>query len=395
MNTALSLYQTAKFKALFEKHKHENPIQLALKLASQKNSFTKELIQQIDAWQRSKEKLPLWYKTPGIIFAPKVNMEQCSSEKTAQYKGSKFSGKLALDLTGGFGIDSFYLSKNFEKIIYVEQNTILSEITAHNYNILKAENIEIVNSDAETFIKKIKQKANLIYIDPARRDEHNRKISAIENTHPNVLKLLPLLKQISNTILIKMSPMLDIKAAINELQNVSSVYIVSVKNECKELLFEINNNSPISIKAIDINDSLIQEFSFTLHEEEKACAEYSDVLNYIYEPGSSLLKSGAYNLIAEKFGVKKIHLNSHLYTSNNLIENFQGRKFKVISVCAYNKNEVAKYLKENKANITVRNFKEDVKSIYKKLKINEGGNTYIFATTLLNNKPAIIICEKI
>lgn len=392
-----SIYQSEDFIALFEQHKHENPDALALKLSSSKIPFNKELIQQIQGWQKSKEKLPLWYNTSGIIFPPKINLEQCSSEITARYKAQFYYGKIGIDLTGGFGVDSYFFANKFDQFYYIEPNSELLQIVKHNLKLLGTNNITYINKTAEDFLKSITKKVDFIFIDPSRRDEHNRKLSAFKNTQPNVIELLEDFKKTSRCLLIKASPMLDIKQAIAELKEVKEVKVISVNNECKELLFELQfnaNHKETTIKAIDLNEDTIQEFIFNYTEEESSNIEIADIEKYIYEPSSAIIKSGAFKSIAKYYQIKKLHPSTHLYTSDKLIDNFQGRIFIVKKICAYKKEDVLPNIENGKANVSCRNFKDSTDIIKKKLSIKDGGNEYIFACTDKNNKPVIIISNK-
>jgi 16S rRNA G966 N2-methylase RsmD len=393
-----SIYQSEDFIALFEQYKHENPDALALKLSSSKISYKKELIQQIQGWQKSKEKLPLWHQTSGIIYPPKINLEQCSSEITARYKAQFYKGKSGIDLTGGFGIDSYFFAKQFEQFYYVEPNAELLHIVQHDLKLLGANNIVFINKTAEEFLKSFTEKVDFIFIDPSRRDEHNRKLSAFKNTQPNVIELLEDFKKSSQCLLIKASPMLDIKQGIAELKEVKEVKVISVNNECKELLFEVQfniNHSETTIKAIDLNENTIQEFTFIYAEEESINIEIGDIEKYIYEPSSAIIKSGAFKIIAKYYQIKKLHPSTHLYTSDKLINNFQGRIFIVKKICPYKKEDVLPNIENGKANVSIRNFKDSTDIVKKKLSIKDGGNDYIFACTDKNNKPVIIISNKL
>lgn len=391
-------YFSQELNKLFEQFKHQNVDEIALKLSSKNITFKTELIQQISGWQKSKEKLPLWHKTNGIIFPPKINLEQCSSETSAKYKSQFYKGLIGVDLTGGFGIDSFYFAQQFEQFFYIEPNLDLLKIVQHNFNILGVKNVIFINKTAEDFISEFNKKADLIYIDPSRRDENNRKLSAFKNTQPDVLRLLDTIKNKCDSLVIKASPMLDIKKGIEELKNVSSVKIIAIENECKEIVFELKFNETISetnIKAIDIKGELIKEFDFTYSAENNISIETGKIENFLYEPSAAIIKAGAIKYLTKIFPVTKINANTHLYTSNQLIEEFQGRVFKVKAICPYKKDKVLQYLKNQQANVSTRNFIDNTDAVKKKLGIKDGGNDYLFACTDYENKPVIIICEKI
>ena len=395
---SLEVYQSKEFELLFEQYKHENPDTLALKLSSKIIPFKKELIQQIRGWQKSKDKLPLWHTVKGIIFPPKINLEQCSSEAIASYKSKYYKGKIGIDLTGGFGIDSYYLSKQFDEFFYVEPNLSLLKIVQHNFQILGINNVFFINKSAEEFISEFNKKADLIYIDPSRRDENNQKLSAFKNTQPDVIVILDTIKNKCDCLVIKASPMLDIKQGIKELKQVSAVKIIALNNECKEILFELKFNETISeanIKAIDINRKLIKEFDFKYTSENNTSVKTRKIDTYLYEPSAAIIKAGAFKYITKIYPLQKLNYNTHLYTSNQYIEEFQGRIFKVKGVCPYKKEEVLQYITNQKANVSTRNFKDNTDAVKKKLGIKDGGNDYLFACTDYQNKPIIIICDKL
>ncbi len=380
-------------KQFIELYKNKPLPEIALQIS--KTSLDKDFIlSQINGIQKAKNKLPEFYKTSNIIYPSKLSMEQSSSEKTGIYKSKIIKGASLIDLTGGFGIDSFYFSKEFKTVIHIEQNSELSLIVKNNLKLLKAKNIKTVNCTAEEFIKTTKEKADIVYIDPSRRNE-NQRVFKLEECTPNIIELAPDIFKISNKILVKTAPLLDIKQTIKDLGNVSEIWIVSVENDCKEVLYLLNQNksSPTTLNTVNLT-KINQEYSFSYEEEVNSPAYYSPPKNYLYESNSSILKSGAFNSICSRFDVEKIAPNSHIYTSINLIENFPGRTFRIEQTISYS----PKYFKKLdiiKANVSCRNFKDSPEQIKKKLKIKDGGKTYLFATTDINDKPILIICLKI
>ena len=340
----------------------------------------KEIAEQISAKFKSKKKLPTYFKTPNIYFPNKVNIEQTSSEITAEFKSQIVSGDSMIDATGGFGVDTYYFSKEFKKTIYVEKNKELFEIVKANSKVLDL-NIEHLNDDGIEYAKKLNTKIDLLYIDPSRRNKENKKVHFLNDCTPlidfDTIKLLENFK----TILIKCSPIIDLKKTINDLKVVSEIYIVGINNEVKEVLFSLNKQriNDIKIKCIDLSNRK-SDFEFSINDiDNKKNDDNSEVLQYLYEPNSMILKSGAFGLICERYDVKKLNTNSHLYTSKKLID-FPGRVFEVKSVVNYSKRNL-KDLNISKANITTRNFPIDVKDIRKKSKILDGGNDYLFFTT--------------
>ena len=354
----------------------------------------KEIAEQISVKAKSKKKLPTYFKTPNIYFPNKVNIEQTSSEKTAEFKSKIVTGNTMIDATGGFGVDSMYFSKEFKKIIYIEENKELFEIVKANSKELGLNNIKHLNDDGIEYVKKIDTVIDLLYIDPSRRNKENKKVHFLNDCSP--LIDYDLIESLQNfkSILIKCSPIIDLKKTINDLKVVSKIYIVGINNEVKEVLFKLNkqSNNDIKIKCIDLSNRDL-DFEFNINEiDNKKNNDNSEVLKYLYEPNSMILKSGAFSLICDRYDVKKLNTNSHLYTSKELID-FPGRVFTVNSVVNYSKRNL-KDLNISKANITTRNFPIDVKDIRKKSKILDGGENYLFFTTNHVNDQIIIKTKK-
>ncbi|KUM16291.1 SAM-dependent methyltransferase [Flavobacterium psychrophilum] len=369
------------------------------KLALQKNPFPEipwvEILTQISAKSKAKEKLPTWYAHQNIMYPNKISVEQTSSEKTAYYKSNLVSGESLIDLTGGFGVDDYYFSKKINQVYHCELNRELSEIVVHNFEVLNQKNITCLQGDSFETLKKLNQKFDWIYIDPSRRSDTKGKVFMLKDCLPNVPKLLEDYFKFSNKILIKTAPILDITSGLNELQNVKTIHIIAINNEVKELLWEIEQNykDAITIKTINFNKEKEDVFNFILNSEIEN-KKYTLPKKYIYEPNAALLKSGAFELIANHFKIEKLHQHSHLYTSNEIID-FPGRIFEIKNRFEYNKNEMKEFLENTKANITTRNFPETVENIRKKWKISDGGNSYVFFTTDANNYKIVLICAKI
>lgn len=394
----ISLLLNKEVQQFIKDHRHDDPLLLALQAKKYPHLPIQLISQQIQSWQKAKTKLPEFVKTEGIIYPPAVSLEQSSSQHTAIFKSRLFSGNTMADLTGGFGIDSYYFSKSFRSLYYVERNPDLCEIVKHNFNQLKADNVEVLNMDAETFLQS-SVKVDLIYIDPARRGESNQKLYKLADCEPDIIRLHPLLIEKGKKVLIKTSPMLDIEEAVSSMDQVKKVIILAVENECKEVLYLLSSEDKEGNNMIDcINikkDGSEQRFSFSREDEHHVALNLGEVQNYLYEPNAAILKAGAFKTITRRYPVQKLHINSHLYTSNALVNDFPGRIFKVVHIVAYNKKEVDKLLQQKKANITTRNFPEGVKEIYRKLGLKEGGDSYLFATTDVHQKLRILITEKV
>lgn len=383
-------------------HEHANDDIRLLALKADKYSDIDFLLalQQINGRQKAQNKIPSWYKLDNILYAEQLSMEQCSSELTALYKASLVEkGSIFIDLTGGFGVDFSFIAPKFEKAIYVEQNAQLIDLAKNNFDVLNLLDTEIVKSEASLFLENYNQVADLIFIDPARRSTSGRKTVLIDDCTPNLLEINTLLEQKSKALMIKLSPMLDIKQALAALKNITEIYVISVNNECKELLF-FRGNKIISEKIHCINihsKNRIDCFTFNREEEFDSNVAYtSTILTYLYEPNSSILKAGAYRSIAARYNLKKLHPNSHLYTSDTLMPDFPGRVFVVEKEIPPNKKNIKNLLSVIKqANLKTRNYPISVSELKKQLKINDGGDYYIFATTFANEKKTLILCSKV
>lgn len=368
-------------------------------LALQKNPFPEiewiEILKQIEAKTKAKDKLPHWFQTNNIIYPTKISIEQTSSEKTAAYKSSLISGESLIDLTGGFGIDDFYFANKIKKVAHCEINTELSLIVKHNLEQLNISNIDCYDGDSMETLKKLNQKWDWIYIDPSRRNDAKGKVFMLQDCLPNVPENLDLYFSYSDKILIKTAPLLDLSSGLSELKNVKAIHIIALENDVKELLWEIHQGyqGVISIKTANITKEKIEHFDFILGENQEL-AHFGMPKKYLYEPNSAVMKSGGFDEVAIQFKLEKLHKHSHLYTSQELID-FPGRIFEIEKSIPYSKTEIKTHLEKGKANITTRNFPETVENIRKKWKIKDGGNTYCFFTTLEKNDKIVLICTKI
>lgn len=354
-----------------------------------------ELAEQIEAKKKTLNKLPTWFTAKHIYYPNKINIEQTSSETTANYKASLINGNTLIDITGGFGVDVVAFADKFKHVIHCEINAKLSAIAQHNFEILHKQNIQTVSNDGISHLKNSNQQIDWIYIDPSRRNDTKGKVFLLKDCEPNIPEHLNTLFQFSDNILIKASPMLDITSAISELNCVKEVHVVAVQNEVKELLFilEKGYENDIQIKTINSKKEHHERFDSTLLKNTVP-PQNSEPLTYLYEPNSALLKAGLFNEVSHQLNVCKLNINSHLYTSNELIS-FPGRRFKISNTIAYNLKQIKKALRSKQANVTTRNFPETVAQIRKKTKLKEGGNVYLFFTKDLDNEHIVLICEKI
>jgi SAM-dependent methyltransferases related to tRNA (uracil-5-)-methyltransferase len=354
----------------------------------------KELAEQLESRKKCQEKLPTWFQTEGIYYPNKLNIEQTSSEVTALYKSSLVYGKTLLDLTGGLGVDSYFFSKKMEQVTHCEINQDLSEIAYHNFKILGQENIECVSEDGVAFLQKTEQHFDWIYVDPSRRNDKIGKVFLLKDCLPDLTLHLDIILQKTSNVLIKTSPLLDIKQSISELKFVKEVHVLATQNEVKELLFVIEKGyeGDIRIKTANILHGQKDEFHFNLLEEENAPLELGEPSTYLYEPNTAILKSGGFKIIGNVFQLQKLHPHSHLYTSSKLLD-FPGRRFIVKNTLPYSKKTM-KSFGLTKANITTRNFPIAVAELRKKHKISDGGDQYLFFTKNMEGDLMVLACEK-
>ena len=384
--------------AFIEEHARADVRSLALQAKKYPEVDMAMAVVQIAGRQIAEAKVPSWHRVEGLLYPKHLSMEQCSSEATALYKMGLVEGETFADLTGGFGIDCSFLSRKFKQADYVERQAELCELAEHNFPLLGL-NIGVHNEDGVDYLKRM-QPVDCLYLDPARRDGHGGKTVAISDCEPDVSALEELLVEKAKTVMVKLSPMLDLSLALKSLKHVREVHIVSVNNECKELLLLLRKSavsSEIQIHCEQIvNSCEHQHYAFTLSEEHTSECPLAEAMGaYLYEPNASILKAGAYRSLTQAYPVEKLHASSHLYTSAHFIEDFPGRRFKVEKVSGFGKKELKEFMQGmEKANLTIRNFPSTVAELRKRLKLKEGGEDYLFATTLADESKVLIKCRK-
>ena len=350
-------------------------------------------LDQIAGRQKARIKIPSWAATDGIVYPPHISMEQCSSEQTARYKALiAGKGDMIVDLTAGFGVDMAFMSAGFKQAVHVEMQPQLCSISSENYKCLGLNHVQVVCSDGVEYLHQM-QHADLIFIDPARRDQHGARTYGIADCTPNVLEIIDEMLQKANRVMIKLSPMLDWQKTVTDVGNVSQVHIVSVGNECKELLLVVEKTgAPLQIYCANDDDV----FSYTFGDEAGyACSEPASP-KYLYEPNASVMKAGCFSLISQRFGITQPDANSHLFLSDKIVDGFPGRGFVIQRVSTMNKRELKEALSGiDKANIATRNFPLSVADLRKRLKLKDGGDVYIFATTDAKKGHLVMVCRKI
>jgi hypothetical protein len=367
-------------------------VQLALKWKGKlDNAVLDRLLRQVNGKLKTKDKLPLWNKSD-VAFPAGLSLEQCSSEQTALYKTRLIKGERAADLTGGLGVDAWALATVFNELMYVERDEELCVHAEYNFKKLKAGNIQVQCEEAETFLNKMDH-VDLIFLDPARR-ANSKKVFQIQDCEPRLDLLWEKLHEQADSVLVKLSPLLDLKNLHHQLIGNYEIHVVSVENECKEILLLSSRNSQAGKIHIALLGKQDQYFEFNQKEESELTVSYSDPKGYLYEPDVAILKAGAFKHICKWFNVHKAAPNSHLYFSDVLIKDFPGRKFKITSVHDFNPKKIKRENPWPKANITVRNFPAEVADIRKQTGIKDGGAVYLFATTLLNGSLMLIETER-
>ena len=362
------------------------------------------MLQQVEGRQRTHDKLPTFAQIEDWWYPVRLSCEQCSSEATARYKAAIIrqlgeKQDILIDLTGGYGVDTYFLSEQTAQAHYVERNEELCRIAQHNFQIANKP-IHVHNTSAEDFLAQYSmagsvssdvKKEVVVYLDPARRDAHGGKVFRIEDCEPNIIKILPSLRAISSTILIKFSPMLDITSALQSLGNEWDVHVVALHNEVKEIIFVTGNNR---IHAVNILHEGNDQFSFTRSEEKSAlCAMADCICEYIYEPNAAIIKAGAFRLVSERYQLHKLDHNTHLYTADQLIEDFPGRVWKVIAQPIKNQRDIAA-LGIQRAAILTRNYPLTPEELRKKFKVQESDSHFLIGARIAT-KPTLILAERI
>lgn len=339
-------------------------------------------------------KVPEWDKEKALIAPPKISLEQCSSQSTAKYKADKVKGDIGVDLTGGLGVDSYFFSKKFKDFTHNEINQSLSNVVKHNFDILGIKNVKFTNIEAEKF--ELEESTDFVYLDPARRDSVNRKMVSLKDCMPNLLEIKDLILSKAKVLMVKYSPMLDIKDSISLLKTVDEVLILSEKNEVKELVFILKKEAKPEPLITCVNLLSGQDsFAFYYKHESNVNLAFREPEGYLYEPNASIMKAGAFKSIALAYNISKIAANSHLYSSLECIPDFPGRIFEIEQMVDFDKKQIKKLLKTDKANIAVRNFPYSTEEIKKQLGLKDGGEQYIFFSENHKKKKIVLICNKI
>lgn len=363
----------------------------------------KKMATQIAARQKGREKLPAWYANDALVFPPPLSVEQASSEQTARYKASLVDGNFLIDATGGMGIDTWAFAQHMQQVLYIERQPDLSALAAHNFSVLNLPQIQVITADGIAYLTQsftALPPADWLYLDPHRRNEQGGKVVRLADCEPDITQpaLLSTLLQKAAKIIVKVSPLLDIDAAVKELKRVEAVHIIAVQGEVKEVLLtivnQIVNKEDIKFNSVNLTNHGQQVFTFRWADEQSVPVTLSDPRQYVYEPNAAVLKAGAFRIVAARFGLQKLAPHSHLYTSDVLVSDFPGRIFETQAVLKPDAKQLRQIVPDRKANLTIRNFPQSVAALRKQLQLAEGGELYILATTLQNGDKRLIVTHK-
>ena len=393
-------------------HRKDDVRQLALQADRYPEVDMPYVLDQIAGWKKAKEKVPRWAECKDIIYPPHLNMEQCSSQTTAEYKrqlavailGAQRKNTSLVDLTGGWGVDFSFLAQIFGKAVYVERDEHLCRLARHNMPCLGLSDAVVVNDDSTKYLAELKDdRQRFFFIDPARRDVQGRKVAGLEACTPDVLQLFDKMMSLASGVMMKLSPMLDWHEAVRQLRKATSqavafdVHILSVHNECKELLVVATHHQhPLTVTCV--NDG--ETFSYYAEEGMTSAIRYSNAeqlqgRRVLYVPNASLMKAGCFPELCARYDLEMADANSHLFLSQEMIPDFPGRQFEILAISSLNKREVRQTLKDlGQANVAVRNFPMTAVELRKRLHLRDGGNSYIFATTI-QRKHLLFLCRPI
>lgn len=388
---------TATIQQFIQQHLEADPQALLLAAHRYPGIPMPYVASQLLALRKVRDKIPAWYH-PALHFPAQLSVEQASSERTARFKASLFSGTRMADLTGGLGVDSWAWASRFERVLYVEQNPDLVEAASHNFNVLGVHNIDCRLTNAQDFLATANTAFDLLYLDPARRDDLQRKVFRLEDCQPDILALRETLLRHAPRVLVKTAPWLDLKLAVRQLGAVSCIWVVSVADECKEVLYLLEHTAPpadeVPVIAVALGEGM-RQFRFTWREEQAALAPLAAPQRYLYEPDAAVLKAGAFRSFAQRFGLFKLHPNTHLYTSDQLQEGVPGRTFQLEHICKYDRKAVHAAVPGGRANLATRNFPDSTATVRRQLALADGGAYYLFAATTFGNKKEILVGRKV
>lgn len=392
MNQAILTSEVQKF---LRDHIHASPSAIALAKSPFPEISSSELADQLDGMKRAQKKLPRWFNTSNIYYPGLLALEQSSSSLTGRYKSELIRrGSSIIDITGGFGVDDYYFAQRAQLVVHCERNTSLSRIAEHNAKQLAIGNIQFFPGDGLAYLQSTNETFDFIYLDPSRRVKQ-QKVFKLSDCEPDVIENLSFLQHKGRTIILKAAPLLDIQGAIQDLKEVKEVHVVSVRNECKELLFVLDSSkdNPTRFYCVALNEQHTAMLQFDAQQEKESHPIFENPKQYLYEPDAALLKAGCFKYTAIYFNLSKLHQHTHLYTSTNFETSFIGRCFEVLAVETY--GEFKKNKKSLQGNVSTRNFPLKPEDLRKRHKIKDGGDLYLFFCTGLYEQLLVISAKKL
>lgn len=398
---AITEHYTSELFQFVQDHLQEDPAQLLLR-HSKKHTFDIKLaVGQIAARQKAKSKLPLWAANPSVIFPKSISLEQCSSEETANFKRSLVNGHSLIDLTGGFGVDTFLLGQDFSHITYIEREEDLASIVTYNFSKLSqdSDKYQTINADAIDYLSGCSEQFDVINIDPARRGGHNQKLYRLGDCVPDVCSHWPLLSSKAKVVMIKASPMLDLKEALRELPEITELHVVAHKNEVKEVLLiwraEASQDLSRPIYAWELSSQNPKPFTFDFESEAEVQVALGMPGRYLVIPNAAILKSGAFKSFAQQYELAKLHTHTHLYSGDVLSDGIPGRVFEVMEEVKLDKKSLRKKFNTGTVNVLSRNHPMKAEAIKQKYKLKDGGEDFLIACTLMDGRAAAYHCKKV
>lgn len=377
--TLLAVLQKHEHQIWLQEHESEDPAALALRFGGRKDRPYALLVRQLAARQKARFKLPAWYAKKDILYPPPPALEQCSSEICAAYKARHFGAARVADITGGMGVDAAAFATKSTALLFAEPDLPRLWFAGHNFKALGLTGITLMNSRAEDMAEHLAIfRPDLIYLDPSRRDAAQKRKTMIRDLSPDISALQKELLRLAPRVLVKLGPMLDISAALKELPYTTQVHVLSVQNECRELLFLLEKTkAPVKITCAELSNEAETTFSYFPDEEKNAGNEYTAAQHYLYDPYACISKAGPFRLLQQRFACTKLHPNTHVYTSNELIEGFPGRIFRLLHLLPYDKEQILLHTGGN-ATLVLRNFPVKSEVLEKKLKLKANATNWLF-----------------
>lgn len=394
---------TREFIDFVTAHEHEDTARLLLSAARYPSVDMPAAVQQIEGRRTAREKWPSLLACDDFLYPPRLNREQASSEATARHKAAILAAgaphQTVADLTGGMGVDALAFAAVAAEVHYAERNGQLCSLMEHNSKALGLENISVHRGDSLEWLASDGRRFDILFVDPARRAATGRKVAAFEDCEPDILQHLVLLRSRCRWLMVKASPMIDIDLACRQLGSVAAVHVVSVRGECKEVLFVCCGADAVAppepvIRCAALPAAAASVPPFTRSEEAAAAPRYcAAVGSYLYEPDAALMKAGPFNLICQWMNLEKLAPNTHLYTADRLVDAFPGRTFRVLQELKPSRKAVAVAIPGGKAHVLTRNYPVEAAALQRQLGLQEGGDLFVVAATV-GARPCAFLCRR-